>query len=252
MAAGRPSEQHLAGRAALVTGASGGIGQALCESLISAGVRVAMHYSSSAEAVEQLAGRAAAQGATALAFQADLSDPHQCVRLIQEVRRQIGSIEILIVNHGRGVRRSGYEEVTAEDWDATMATNTRAAFLLTREALPDMQAAGFGRVLFTSSVAALTGGVVGPDYAASKAALHGLLHYLAPRVATDGVTVNAIAPALIERTGMLPGDPTELATRIPVRRLGRPSEVADLAVAILANGYVTNQVISIDGGIHPS
>jgi 3-oxoacyl-[acyl-carrier protein] reductase len=100
-------------------------------------------------------------------------------------------------------------------------------------------------------VAALTGGVVGPDYAASKAALHGLVHYLAARVATDGVTVNAIAPALIENTGMLPGNPAELAARIPVRRLGRPAEVADLAVAILANGYITNQVISVDGGMHP-
>jgi 3-oxoacyl-[acyl-carrier protein] reductase len=70
-------------------------------------------------------------------------------------------------------------------------------------------------------------------------------------VARDGVTVNALAPALIEETGMLPGDPGELAARIPVGRLGKPSEVADLALAVLRNGYVTNQVISIDGGIHP-
>jgi 3-oxoacyl-[acyl-carrier protein] reductase len=70
-------------------------------------------------------------------------------------------------------------------------------------------------------------------------------------VAPDGVTVNAIAPALIERTGMLPGDPGELASRVPVGRLGTPEEVADLALAVLRNGYVTNQVISIDGGIHP-
>jgi 3-oxoacyl-[acyl-carrier protein] reductase len=132
-----------------------------------------------------------------------------------------------------------------------MAINTRAAFLLSRDVLPRMQATRYGRILFMSSVAALTGGVVGPDYAASKAALHGLLHYLAPRVAADGVTVNALAPALIEKTGMLPGDPGELAAKIPVGRLGRPSEVADLAMAILGNGYVTDQVISADGGMHP-
>jgi 3-oxoacyl-[acyl-carrier protein] reductase len=100
-------------------------------------------------------------------------------------------------------------------------------------------------------VAALTGGIVGPHYAASKAGLHGLTHFLATRAAADGVTVNAIAPALIEDTGMLPGDPGELATRVPVGRLGKPDEVADLMLAILRNGYVTNQVISIDGGMHP-
>ena len=114
-----------------------------------------------------------------------------------------------------------------------------------------MRERGFGRILFTSSIAALTGGIVGPHYAASKSGLHGLTHYFASRVAGDGVTVNAIAPALIEDTAMLPGDPGDLASRIPVGRLGTPAEVADLVMAILRNGYVTNQVISIDGGLYP-
>ena len=114
-----------------------------------------------------------------------------------------------------------------------------------------MRERGFGRILFTSSVAALTGGIVGPHYASSKAGLHGLTHFLASRVARDGVTVNAIAPALIEETGMLPGDPGDLAGRMPVGRLGKPPEVADIALAVLRNGYVTNQVISVDGGMHP-
>jgi 3-oxoacyl-[acyl-carrier protein] reductase len=104
----------------------------------------------------------------------------------------------------------------------------------------------------TSSVAAVTGGNVGPHNAASKAGLHGLVHFLAARSAADGVTVNAIAPALIEDTGMLPGDPGDLAGRIPVGRLGTPDEVADLALAMLANGYLTSKVILIDGGMHPA
>jgi 3-oxoacyl-[acyl-carrier protein] reductase len=110
---------------------------------------------------------------------------------------------------------------------------------------------GFGRVLFVSSVAAFTGGIVGPHYAASKAGLHGLTHFLASRFAASGVTVNALAPALIADTGMLPGRPHELRERIPVRRLGEPAEVADLALAILRNPYITDQVISIDGGMYP-
>jgi 3-oxoacyl-[acyl-carrier protein] reductase len=114
-----------------------------------------------------------------------------------------------------------------------------------------MQKRKFGRVLFTSSVAAFTGGLVGPHYAASKAGLHGLTRFLAARAAPDGVTVNAIAPALIAGTDMLPGDPAELATMIPVGRLGSPEEVADLAMAILGNGYLTNQVVGINGGLFP-
>ena len=114
-----------------------------------------------------------------------------------------------------------------------------------------MRERGFGRILFTSSVAALTGGVIGPHYAASKAGLHALTHHLASRVAADGVTVNALAPALVEDTGMLPGDPGELRRLVPVGRLGRPEEVADLALAMLANGYLTSKVIALDGGMHP-
>jgi 3-oxoacyl-[acyl-carrier protein] reductase len=143
------------------------------------------------------------------------------------------------------------EQVTAEDFDEMLAVNLRAPFLLARRTVPGMRERGFGRVLFVSSVAALTGGIVGPHYAASKAGLHGLVHYLAARLARDGVTVNAIAPALITQTGMLPGEPDQLRERVPVGRLGTPAEVADLALAVLRNGYLTNQVISLDGGIHP-
>jgi 3-oxoacyl-[acyl-carrier protein] reductase len=114
-----------------------------------------------------------------------------------------------------------------------------------------MRERGFGRVLFFSSVAAFTGGVVGPHYAASKAGLHGLTHFLASLLASSGVTVNALAPALITETRMLPGDPEELRARVPVGRLGRPEEVADLALAILRNPYMTNQVVGLDGGIYP-
>jgi len=100
-------------------------------------------------------------------------------------------------------------------------------------------------------VALVTGGLVGAHYAASKAGLHGLTHYLARRLAPCGVTVNAIAPALIAETGMLPADPGDLHRRVPVGRLGRPDEVADLALAVITNAYVTNQVLSVDGGTHP-
>jgi 3-oxoacyl-[acyl-carrier protein] reductase len=132
-----------------------------------------------------------------------------------------------------------------------MAVNLRAPFLLAQRCVPGMRERRFGRILLMSSVAGFTGGIVGPHYAASKAGLHGLLHFIAAREAGNGITANAIAPALIDQTAMLPGDPGELASRIPVGRLGRPAEVADLAMSVLRNGYMTNQVVGLDGGMHP-
>lgn len=243
---------ELTGRVALVTGASGGIGRAISARLLDAGARVAAHYGRSAESAQRIVDEARRAGRDAVAVPADLADAQACDTLVAEAERLLGPVDVLVVNHGRSVRRSSLDEVTPAEWDTTMAVNARAAFLLARRVLPGMCERGFGRVLFTSSVAALTGGVVGPDYAASKAALQGMMHYLAARVAGDGVTVNAIAPALIEQTGMLPGDPGELAALVPVRRLGRPEEVADLALAVLANGYITDHVLPVDGGMHPS
>ncbi len=158
---------------------------------------------------------------------------------------------MLVANAGVGVRRDVIEDVTRADWDTHIAVNLTAPFLLAQRLAPGMRERGFGRILFMSSVAAFTGGVVGPHYAASKAGLHGLTHWLASRFAGAGVTVNAIAPALIEDTGMLPGGSDELSAKIPVGRLGKPEEVADLALAVIRNGYITNQVIGIDGGMRP-
>jgi 3-oxoacyl-[acyl-carrier protein] reductase len=227
----------MRGRVALVTGGSGGIGAALVDRLEQEGVTTAVHYARHRPTREHV-------------FQADLEDPAAPDRLVDAVEAELGPIDILAANAGHS-HRATYEEVDAEAFDRMLAINLRAPFLLARRVLPGMRERGYGRILFTSSVAALIGGVVGPHYAASKAGLHGLTHFLASRVAGDGVTVNAIAPALIEDTGMLPGDPGELAKLIPAGRLGRPDEVADLMLAILRNGYMTNQVVGLDGGMHP-
>jgi 3-oxoacyl-[acyl-carrier protein] reductase len=211
---------------------------------------VAVHYSSGHDAADRVVEEIRAGAGNAQAFAADLRDAAACESLVDAVENALGPVDILAANAGLS-RPASFEQVDAAVFDETIAVNLRAPYLLARRTLAHMRAQAFGRVLFTSSVAGLTGGIVGPHYASSKAALHGLTHYLATRVAADGVTVNAIAPALIVDTGMLPGDPGELASRVPVGRLGKPAEVADLALAILRNGYVTNQVIGIDGGIYP-
>jgi 3-oxoacyl-[acyl-carrier protein] reductase len=246
MATGTPFSDKVA----LVTGASGGIGQAVGRRLAAEGASVALAYGANAEPAQRLADELATGGGHAIAVGADLRRAEGAAELLAEVELRLGAIDVLVAAAGLG-RRQSFEEVSIEDFDEMLAVNLRAPFLLAQRTLPGMQARGFGRVMFVSSVAGFTGGIVGPHYAASKAGLHGLTHFLAARVAGDGVTVNAIAPALITETGMLPGDPEELRSRVPVGRLGRPDEVADLALAMLRNPYMTNQVVLLDGGMYP-
>ncbi|MGH3771900.1 MAG: SDR family NAD(P)-dependent oxidoreductase [Pseudonocardiaceae bacterium] len=239
----------LAGRIALVTGASGGIGSAICRRLAPEVAGIAVAYGSNAEPAEALAAEIISSGGSARAFSSDMADPGAPDRLIDDVEATLGPVDVLVANHGIA-RQARYEDIDAATFDHTLAVNLRAPFLLARRALPGMRERGFGRVLFISSGAAFRGGVIGPDYASSKAGLHGLAHFLAGRVAADGVTVNVLAPGFVD-TAMLSDDLRQLAKATPTGRVGRPDEVADLALAILRNGYVTSQVFSVDGGVYP-
>jgi 3-oxoacyl-[acyl-carrier protein] reductase len=174
---------------------------------------------------------------------------------VSAVEREFGPVEILIANAGiNDPLEQDPRKIDAAVWDRVMAINLRAPFLIARAAIGGMIDRGFGRIVLLSSVAAYTGGIVGPHYAASKAGLHGLAHSLSQFASGHGVTVNVVAPALIA-TDMMPADEQardEIARRIPVGRLGRPDEVADLIAAIVRNSYLTNQSILVDGGIRPS
>jgi 3-oxoacyl-[acyl-carrier protein] reductase len=240
----------FSGRVALITGSSGGIGQALARRLAAGGAALALGYGAHGQAAEALAAEITAAGGTAIAVSADLRHAEAPGQLVRAAAEALGPVEVLISNAGLS-RVQPLEDITAAQFDEMLAVNLRAPFMLAQCAVPAMRERGFGRILFVSSVAAFTGGIVGPHYAASKAGLHGLTHFLASRLAASGITVNALAPALVAETGMLPGDPAELCRQVPVGRLGQPSEVADLAATMLANAYLTNQVISLDGGIHP-
>jgi 3-oxoacyl-[acyl-carrier protein] reductase len=244
------TDLSLAGRVALVTGGSGGIGAALCARLAAEGAAVAVGYGTGRDAAQRVVEACTAARARAVALEADMASPDAPAELVAATEEALGPVDVLVANAGVGERRM-LDEVTPDDWETAIDVNLRAPFLLAQRVVPGMRERGFGRVLLVSSVAAFVGGMVGPHYAASKAGLHGLVHYIASRYAAYGVTANGIAPALIERTAMLPGDPSDLAERIPVRRLGRPEEVADLGVALLRNGYVTDQVVSVDGGMYP-
>ena len=179
-------------------------------------------------------------------------DAQAAADLVSRAAKELGDIDVLVANAGTADIRS-WEDTDLASWNATLAVNLTAPFLLTQQVLPGMIERRFGRILFISSVAAFSGGVVGAHYAASKAGLHGLMHHLAPRVASDRVTVNSLAPALVGDTKMFPAD-LETGTPpvpIPVGRIGRPDEMADMAITMLRNGYLTNKVITVDGGLVP-
>ena len=242
----------LAGRLALLTGASGGIGNAIARVLADAGVDLFLSYGRHGGDAEQAASYARGLGRRAVVASADLSDPTAPARLVAQANSELGGVDILVANAGTADIK-GWRNIDLESWNTTLAINLTAPFLLAQQVLPGMLEKRFGRVLFISSVAGLTGGVVGAHYAASKAGLHGLTHHLAARVAADGITVNALAPALIGDTKMFPIDPEtgDTPLDIPVGRAGRPAEVAEMAIAMLSNGYLTNKVVTLDGGILP-
>lgn len=241
----------LSGRVALVTGASGGIGSALAMRLAQAGSDLVLAYGRHGQDAERVAERARALGVRVLTVGADMADAAAVVGLADAAVAEFGAVDVLVANAGSAPQTS-WEDVDLDLWNTTLAINLTAPFLLTQRLLPAMVQRSFGRVLFVSSVAALHGGVVGPHYSAGKAGLHGLTYHLAPRVAAHGVTVNVIAPALVSQTRMLPTAPDGgMAVPIPVGRIGEPDEVAEMSIAILRNGYLTNKVITVDGGLIP-
>jgi 3-oxoacyl-[acyl-carrier protein] reductase len=242
----------LEGRTALVTGASRGIGQAIATRLAEAGVDVAVGYGEADQAAAALTERLRQLGRRAVAVGADLSDPAQVMSTVDRAEAALGALDILVSNAGIGPRQT-LDEITLADWDRVMQVNLRPAFLLAQRLTPAMRQRGWGRVILVSSVAAFTGGIVGPHYATSKAALLGLTHALAGPLAPFGVTVNTVAPALID-TEMMPANPEErqrIAGRIPVGRLGRAEEVAEVVLSLVANPYVTSQTLLVDGGVYP-
>jgi 3-oxoacyl-[acyl-carrier protein] reductase len=229
----------------LVTGASRGIGREIARRLAAAGAEVVAGYHTRAEAAESLVQEIVASGGRATAVQADVSRADEVAAMMTRALEG-GPIDILINNAGLA-RPVPIDQQTEASWHEAIATNLTSAYLVTQAVLPGMRAKGWGRVVFLSSVAAQVGGVVGPHYAASKAGLHGLMHYYSTHLAKEGITSNIIAPALID-TDMVRQNPNASPRLIPVGRFGEPSEVADVVMMIVTNGYLTGQTINVNGG----
>jgi len=243
----------LKGKLALITGCSGGIGRVSALALANHGCSIAVHYNASkAKADDIVAQLKKLPGVNATAFQADLSEYDNVRKLYADVAAQMGQVDILFNNSGVTNTVIGpqgnIQDISVEEFEGTWRTNTGSSYLLTQLCLPYMLDQKWGRIIFCSSVAAGTGGIIGPHYASSKSAMHGLMHWISMRHAKDGVTCNAVAPALIKDTTMMANVPDELVQRIPVGRFGLPEDIASVVEMLVLNSYMTNKIIVADGG----
>jgi 3-oxoacyl-[acyl-carrier protein] reductase len=248
--ASKPDAHSLASRVALVTGSSRGIGEAIALALAEAGAAVAVNYRSRAADADAVRDRIRALGRRSIAIAADVSLAADVQRLVGEVHGALGPVDILVNNAGIA-RPQKLDEITEADWDEIIDGNLKSCFLVTQAVLPDMRRRRFGRIINLSSVAAQIGGVISPQYAASKAGMLGMTRYYARHLAREGITVNAIAPALIE-TDMVTSNPNARPDLIPVGRFGSVDEVSDVAVMLAGNGYITGQTINVNGGWFPT
>lgn len=240
----------LKNRVVLVTGGSRGIGAAVAIALADAGANVAVNYRERADSANEVCGRITGIGRKAMAFQADVSVAAEVKRMVLEVERTIGRIDILVNNAAIAHPRK-LEEITEAEWDEVLRVNLKSVFLATQAVIRGMRQRKWGRIINLSSVAAQTGGAVGAHYAASKAGIIGLTHSCASAFIREGITVNAIAPALIQ-TDMLASNPNASSDLIPMGHFGSVDDVASVAVMLAMNEYMTGQTISVNGGWYMS
>jgi 3-oxoacyl-[acyl-carrier protein] reductase len=238
----------LSGRVALVTGASRGLGKAMALALAESGAEVAVNYRVQGEAAEAVCQSIRALGRKAIAVQADVSVSKEVDRLVSTTERELGAVAILINNAGIG-KVIPTDQVTEKIWNEYLRVNLTSVFLVTQRVLPGMRAARWGRIINLSSVAAQYGGIIGPHYAATKAGILGLTRSYASQFAREGITCNALAPALIE-TDMVAGLPKDIASRIPIGRMGSPDEVGRLAVLLAQSDFITGQTLNPNGGLY--
>ncbi len=236
----------LKDKIALVTGASRGIGRACAVALGQEGAVIAVNYRERENEAAESCRLIEAAGGRAFPVRADVSKAAEVAALLKKIAVDAGPVSVLVNNAGVSTKRS-LDDATEADFDEAVTVNLKSAFLLTHAALPAMREAGWGRIVNISSNAAFTGGGTGPHYAASKAGMTGLTHAYAALLAGEGITVNAVAPGVIE-TEMIANRYS--TPRAPVGRFGRAEEVAGAVVMFVRTSYITGQTLVISGGMY--
>ena len=243
----------LAGRVALVTGSTRGIGLAIARALASAGARVAVSGRDAEKAAAVAAAMAQETGADVRGFAADLGDMAQAAGLVEAVEQAFGQVDILVNNAGL-TRDNLLMRLKDDDWDAVIDANLRGAFATCRAASRGMMKRRFGRIINIASVVGLTGNKGQANYAASKAGLIGMTKSIAKELASRNILANVVAPGFIETdmtAAMTPEARQTLSAGIPLDRLGTPDDVAGVVVMLASDlaAYMTGQVLVVDGGL---
>ena len=237
----------LSGKTVLVTGGGRGIGKAIALALGHAGCHVAVNYVSREADAAAAADAIARLGRRAIAVQGDVSKSADIPALLTAVESGVGPIDILVNNAGR-LRIESLEQMSEASWNDMIQVNLSSVFLMTQAVLPGMRARRWGRIINLTSVAAQLGSTMGVHYAAAKAGVIAVTKSYARLLAREGITVNAIAPALVA-TEMVVANPNIKPEMIPVGRFGEVDECADVAVMLARNGYITGQTIGVNGGM---
>lgn len=240
-------------RSAIVTGGSRGIGRAICLQLAAQGVNLIINYAGNAAAAEDTANACRELGVQAIPVQGNVADAAACEALFTKAQEEFGRVDILVNN--AGITKDGLIlRMSEEQFDAVMDTNLKGAFFCMKIAARIMMKQRYGRIINMSSVTGVRGNAGQVNYSASKAGLIGMTKSLAKELAGRNVTVNAVAPGLVETdmTDVLPeAVKAEMLQGIPMGRAGKPEDIA-AAVAFFASeqaGYVTGQVLCVDGGM---
>ncbi len=243
----------LAGKVALVTGGTGGIGSAICKVLAEEGCKVATNYRAEEKAAA-LKTRMRDEGLEVQTFKCEITDEGECESMAQQVEQALGPVDILVNNAGI-TRDTTFRKMSGDKWRLVIDTNLNSAYNVTRPLIDGMTSRGYGRIVNISSINGQKGQFGQTNYSAAKAGLHGFTMALAQEVARKGVTVNTVSPGYIA-TDMVMAVPENvrnaIIAQIPVGRLGEPDEIARI-VAFLASdaaAFVTGADISINGGQH--
>ena len=243
----------LTGKGALVTGASRGIGRAIAVALAKAGADVAINYTGNEEAAKKTEELCAVYGVNTLVIKADVANTGECKNMIECVKEHFGKIDILVNNAGI-TKDKLMIGMTEADFMDVINTNLKGSFLCMQMVSKLMLKQRYGRIINLSSVVGLHGNAGQVNYAASKAGVIGMTKSAAKELASRNITVNAVAPGMIETdmTAVIPEKAKEaMMAGIPAGRAGAPEEIADMVVFLASDkaAYITGQVISVDGGM---